>query len=79
MFRFLRPVKPLVFLACLWLTLWVVMEVLAIRQAGNIASFLQNEVRPSQVAATGGMRVHLRKAGRPGANGAARRDAAQDN
>ena len=59
MFQFLRPVKPLVVLACLWLTLWVVMEVLAIRQAGNIASFLQNEVRPSQIAAAQGMRAWL--------------------
>jgi len=35
MFRFLRPVKPLVFLACLYLTLWVGTEVMAVRQSGE--------------------------------------------
>jgi ABC-type multidrug transport system fused ATPase/permease subunit len=34
MFGFLRPVKPLVFLACLYLSLWVGAEVMAVRQSG---------------------------------------------
>jgi ABC-type multidrug transport system fused ATPase/permease subunit len=34
MFAFLSPVKPLVFLACFYLTLWVSAETLANRQAG---------------------------------------------
>src|SRR5688572_15857029 len=56
MFRFLRPVKPLVFLACLWLALWVTTEVLAIRQAGNIVSFIQT-LAPSPVAREQGLGV----------------------
>ncbi|HEY7086481.1 MAG TPA: ABC transporter transmembrane domain-containing protein, partial [Tepidisphaeraceae bacterium] len=35
MFRFLSPVKPLTFMACTWLALWVGAEVMANRQAGE--------------------------------------------
>src|SRR5690242_9516005 len=33
MFQFLRPVKGLVLMACLYLSLWVLAEVLTVRQA----------------------------------------------
>ncbi len=42
MFGFLRPVKMLVFLACLWLALWVSMEVLANRQAGETINHIKH-------------------------------------
>ena len=40
MFRFLRPIKGLVFLACLYLTLWVGAEVLTVRQAGDVTNHI---------------------------------------
>jgi ABC-type multidrug transport system fused ATPase/permease subunit len=42
MFGFLRPVKGLVFLACLYLALWVAAEVLTVRQAGDIANHIKS-------------------------------------
>ena len=42
MFGFLRPVKGLVFLACLYLTLWVGAEVLTARQAGEVANTIKS-------------------------------------
>ena len=42
MFGFLRPVKGLVFLACLYLALWVGAEVLTVRQAGEIANHIKS-------------------------------------
>ena len=41
MFAFLRPVKSLVVLACLYLTLWVIAEVLTARQAGDVANHIK--------------------------------------
>ncbi len=41
MFRFLAPVKPLVFVACLYLTLGVGAEILTARQTGRAANFIQ--------------------------------------
>ena len=49
MFAFLRPVKSLVFFACLWLSLWVTMEILSIRQAGEVANLL-NSMGISKIA-----------------------------
>ena len=40
MFRFLKPVKPLVFLACLYLSLWVGAEVMAVRQSGQAVNVI---------------------------------------
>jgi ATP-binding cassette subfamily B protein len=42
MFRFLRPVKGLAILACLYLALWVGAEVLTARQAGEVANHIQS-------------------------------------
>ncbi len=41
MFRFLRPVRWHVFVACTYLVLGVVAEVLAVRQTGRAANFIQ--------------------------------------
>jgi ATP-binding cassette subfamily B protein len=41
MFRFLAPVKPLVFRACMWLVLWVGTEVLSTNQARNVVNEIQ--------------------------------------
>ncbi len=35
MFGFLRPVKPRIFLACLWLSLWIALEILAVWQTAQ--------------------------------------------
>jgi ATP-binding cassette subfamily B multidrug efflux pump len=40
MFGFLKPVKPLVFLACLYLSLWVGAEVMAVRQSGQAVNVI---------------------------------------
>ena len=42
MLAFLRPVKGLVFLACFWLAVWVVIEIFTIRQAGEVTNHLKN-------------------------------------
>lgn len=42
MFRFLRPVIGLAFLAALWLSLWVGAEILATNQAGDTVNHLKN-------------------------------------
>jgi len=42
MFRFLKPVKPLVFLACLWLAAWEATEILSSYQAGNVINQIQH-------------------------------------
>ncbi len=52
MFSFTRPVKGLIFLACLWLTLWVGTEVLATRASGEAITQIQ-KVRLSEVAVGG--------------------------
>jgi ABC-type multidrug transport system fused ATPase/permease subunit len=54
MFRFVRPIWHLAAIACLWLSLWVVMEVLSIRQAGQVTNFLTS-LHTSPVAARSGM------------------------
>jgi ATP-binding cassette subfamily B protein len=55
MFAFLAPVKGLVILACLWLTLWVAAEILGINQAGLITNFLQRELSSSPIAGEQGL------------------------
>src|SRR4051812_33096460 len=42
MFQFLRPVKGLVLMACLYLSLWVLAEVLTVRQAGEVANHIRS-------------------------------------
>jgi ATP-binding cassette subfamily B protein len=54
MFRFVRPIWHLAAIACLWLSLWVVMEVLSIRQAGQVTNFLAG-LHSSSVAARSGV------------------------
>ena len=41
MFSFLKPVKPLAFIACLYLAAWVGTEVLAVRQSGIAVNQIQ--------------------------------------
>src|SRR5213075_1917077 len=41
MFQFAAPVKMLIFLACLYLALWVGAEVLAVRQTGQVVGHIQ--------------------------------------
>ncbi|MGH7178137.1 MAG: ABC transporter ATP-binding protein [Tepidisphaeraceae bacterium] len=41
MFHFVRPVRSLVALACTWLALWVVVEVLAVRQVAQGVNLIQ--------------------------------------
>ena len=41
MFQFLRPVRGLVILACLYLTLWVCAEIFTVRQAGEVANHIK--------------------------------------
>jgi ATP-binding cassette subfamily B protein len=52
MFRFLRPVLGLAFLAALWLCIWVGAEILAARQAGETVNHLKN-IQVTAVAAQG--------------------------
>lgn len=54
MFGFLRPVRGLVFMACLYLALWVGAEVLTVRQAGEIA----NHIKSIQVSGGAGPAAH---------------------
>jgi ABC-type multidrug transport system fused ATPase/permease subunit len=49
MFGFLSPVKPLVFLACFYLTLWVAAETLANRQAGLTVNHI-NQMNAAVIA-----------------------------
>ncbi len=53
MFGFLKPVRILVFLACFYLAAWVGMEVLSIRQAGEVLNFL-NSMHQSPMAQSEG-------------------------
>jgi ATP-binding cassette subfamily B protein len=48
MFRFLRPVKPLAFLACFYLAAGVGMEQLAVLQTGKVVDHISNYLRPAQ-------------------------------
>jgi ATP-binding cassette subfamily B protein len=41
MFRFLRPVKPLVFMTCLWLSLWAGAEILTTKQTARVVNEIQ--------------------------------------
>jgi ABC-type multidrug transport system fused ATPase/permease subunit len=41
MFRFLRPVKPLVFLTCLYLTLWGTAEIITTKQTARVINAIQ--------------------------------------
>jgi ATP-binding cassette subfamily B protein len=52
MFRFLRPVLGLAFLAGLWLVIWVGAEILAARQAGETVNHLKN-IHVTAIAAKG--------------------------
>jgi ATP-binding cassette, subfamily B, multidrug efflux pump len=70
MFGFLRPVKSLVFLACLYLSLWIGAEVMAVRQSGQAVNAI-GAVIPGEAARQMGMwhwlsadpgAVHLRHA-----------------
>jgi ATP-binding cassette subfamily B multidrug efflux pump len=42
MFRFLKPVRPLVFWACLWLTLTVIADVYSTKIAGDVVAVIQH-------------------------------------
>ena len=42
MFRFLRPVKWLVGLACVYLALWVLSEIMAVRQTAEAVNHIQH-------------------------------------
>ncbi|HEV8290690.1 MAG TPA: ABC transporter transmembrane domain-containing protein, partial [Tepidisphaeraceae bacterium] len=59
MFRFAAPVKTLIFLACLYLALWVCAEVLAVRQTGQVVGHIQ-KIQRSDIAATGGFVAWVR-------------------
>ncbi len=54
MFGFLRPVKPLAFLACLYLSLWVGAEVMAVRQSGQAVNII-GDLRGTSAAREMGM------------------------
>jgi ATP-binding cassette subfamily B protein len=54
MFGFLKPVKPLVFLACLYLSLWTGAEIMAVRQSGQAVNIIGDLVQ-SNVARRMGM------------------------
>jgi ATP-binding cassette subfamily B protein len=53
MFRFLKPVKPLVFFACLYLSLWVGAEVMAVRQSGQAVNIIGTLAASPQTRAMG--------------------------
>src|SRR5439155_6719346 len=53
MFRFLAPVKPLVFLACFYLTAFVAIEQLAVRQTGQAIDHIQHLSVRREIAQTG--------------------------
>jgi ATP-binding cassette subfamily B protein len=59
MFKFAAPVKTLIFLACLYLALWVGAEVLAVRQTGQVVGHIQ-KIQRSDIAATGGFTAWVR-------------------
>src|SRR5688500_8770532 len=54
MFGFLKQVKPLVFLACLYLSLWTGAEIMAVRQSGQAVNIIGDLVQ-SNVARRMGM------------------------
>jgi hypothetical protein len=53
MFQFAAPVKMLIFLACLYLALWVGAEVLAVRQTGQVVGHIQT-IHRSDIATSNG-------------------------
>src|SRR5205823_10317723 len=59
MFQFARPVMMLIFLACLYLALWVGAEVLAVRQTGQVVGHIQ-KIQHSDIAARGGFLAWVR-------------------
>src|SRR6185369_15184906 len=61
MFKFAAPVKMLIFLAVLYLALWVGAEVLAVRQTGQVVGHIQ-KIQHSDIAATGGFLAWVRGA-----------------
>ncbi|MEO6437412.1 MAG: ABC transporter ATP-binding protein [Tepidisphaeraceae bacterium] len=52
MFRFLSPVKPLVFLACFYLTAYVGLEVLAVRKTGQAVDHIRHLTVTREISAT---------------------------
>ncbi|HEV2294250.1 MAG TPA: ABC transporter ATP-binding protein [Tepidisphaeraceae bacterium] len=54
MFGFLKPVKPLVFFACLYLSLWIGAEVMAVRQSGQAVNII-GDLRANPAAKAMGM------------------------
>jgi ATP-binding cassette subfamily B protein len=59
MFQFAAPVKMLIFLACLYLALWVGAEVLAVRQTGQVVDQIQR-IGLSEIASRGGFWAWVR-------------------
>jgi hypothetical protein len=53
MFRFLRPVKWRALLACLYLALWIGIEILAVRQTAHAANTIE-QVRRTETATAAG-------------------------
>ena len=61
MFQFAAPVKMLIFLACLYLALWVGAEVLAVRQTGQVVGHIQT-IHRSDIATSNGFLAWVRGA-----------------